>query len=856
MNIITRNLLYIVCLYAFSLKAQTPDVNTIHKDDEGNITFVRFTTNPSEEKKMSNGANVLKELLRGKQVDEFRIIDTHTDKRGKDHTTFHQYYRGIKVDDGIYKIHGKNNRIASINGKYADVNISSVTPNITEQEALQKALLFVGAEVYSWEDESMKQFLKNKKYGVYASELPKGKLVISKDRLITNTSWQLAWSFSISSLNPISSQVIYIDAISGQVLNSISKLCNANAIGSAETRYSGTRTITTDLDLDGFEYKLRETRSGVNIKTLNMNEATEGKPSSIMNFAFASDFIDNNNNWTAAEHSENDDQVALDIHWATETVLDYWRIVHQRNSFDANLADVDNYIHYGKNYENAGYHDVYDLFIFGDGYLDTNPWGSLDLVAHEFGHAIDEHSSSNLYYSDESGAIDESIADIWGAVIEHWAAPEKEHWMLFEEIDITNVGLRSMNNPSSIYYDFYNGQLTGYYPDTYKGNGYYEGILDKKGVHINSSIMNYWFYLLSDGDSGTNDNNHDYCVDGIGINEAAKIVYSITQNYLTSNATFMEARESTIIAAIDIYGAGSNEEIEVTNAWYAVGVGDKFGSTLDISGFGFPIVCNSNSTFTLQNRPAGTTVSWSKSSNLTYVSGQGSDNYTVKAASSTTSGVGWVEATIEGCGSFVPREEVWVGPYNTSIIYMSGTYGVCQGELYTYTLNLPNGHQSGYTYQWNKPNNWYINNQGTNWISLRVPQYSTPDYGVVEARVNNGCGWSPYTGVTVYPGYSCGGVYSYSVFPNPANSSLTIERTLDDELIQTDINADKPLRQDSQAIGDIIIKLFDKTGQLVKTKISRNNKTVINISGLKEGLYHLKIIYNEEVIDEQVKIER
>ncbi len=73
-------------------------------------------------------------------------------------------------------------------------------------------------------------------------------------------------------------------------------------------------------------------------------------------------------------------------------------------------------------------------------------------------------------------------------------------------------------------------------------------------------------------------------------------------------------------------------------------------------------VCTSVSTFTLNNPPSGSTVSWTHSSNLTYVSGQGTDYYTVQAANSSVSGMGWVKAIVSSsCGSDTIAKDVWLG---------------------------------------------------------------------------------------------------------------------------------------------------------------------------------------------------
>jgi len=242
---------------------------------------------------------------------------------------------------------------------------------------------------------------------------------------------------------------------------------------------------------------------------------------------------------------------------------------------------------------------------------------ALDICAHEFGHGIDQHES-NLTYQNESGALDEGLADIWGAVIENWAASEKDHWLIGEEI---GGPLRSMSNPSSLTYNLGAG-ATGTYPDTYNGIGYYTGSLDAGGVHINSSVLNFWFFLLSDGGAGTNDNGNAYSVLGIGINSAARIVYRTETNYLTSSSTFASGRTGSIQAAIDLFGANSCEVIAVTNAWYAVGVGAAYRYPYNI--MFSDAVCAGGSSFTLRSVPPGASVTWQATPSNLFVTSSGS----------------------------------------------------------------------------------------------------------------------------------------------------------------------------------------------------------------------------------------
>ena len=113
-------------------------------------------------------------------------------------------------------------------------------------------------------------------------------------------------------------------------------------------------------------------------------------------------------------------------------------------------------------------------------------------------------------------------------------------------------------------------------PDTYYGDSWYSGSGDNGGVHYNSGVQNFWFYLLSVGGSGTNDNGDSYSVTQIGMDAAAAVAYRNLTVYLSSSSQYDDARAGAIQSAIDLYGAGSTEVIAVTNAWYAVGVGDAY----------------------------------------------------------------------------------------------------------------------------------------------------------------------------------------------------------------------------------------------------------------------------------------
>ncbi|PTT16615.1 hypothetical protein DBR27_02250, partial [Flavobacterium sp. HMWF030] len=99
---------------------------------------------------------------------------------------------------------------------------------------------------------------------------------------------------------------------------------------------------------------------------------------------------------------------------------------------------------------------------------------------------------------------------------------------------------------------------------------------DNGGVHINSGITNYWFYLLCEGGQGTNDFNVSYNVKAIGLAKAEKIAYLTLTEYLSPSSNFSNMRQSSLMATEDLYGLGSEEYKQVTNAWNAIGVGAAF----------------------------------------------------------------------------------------------------------------------------------------------------------------------------------------------------------------------------------------------------------------------------------------
>ncbi|MFD2515768.1 M4 family metallopeptidase [Pontibacter locisalis] len=523
----------------------------------GTPAFIEFNTEGAAHRS-EQAREVLKTYLNLSAADDLKPGKSEKDDIGFIHQRFNQYYKGIKVEHGAYIVHSKNGVVQSINGDFKKIGAVSTQAALSEKAALASALKYINAKKYMWQVPDQEAWAKQLKNDPNATFFPKGELVIIDNTYSNNKENQgkpvLAYKFDIYAQEPVSRDYVYVNAQTGEIVFKDAIIKHATASGSAATRYSGTRTVTTD-SYSG-SYRLREYTRGSGIETYNCKTGTS--------YTAAVDFTDNDNSWTSGEFNNTaKDNAALDAHWAAQMTYDYFKLKHNRNSYDNAGAKIKSYVHYDKSYENAFWNG--SVMTYGDGATRFDALTSLDVGAHEIGHAVCSNSA-NLVYSNESGAMNEGFSDIWGAAVEHYAAPEKSIWLIGEDIDKQRPALRSMSDPNS------EGQ-----PDTYKGDMWYSGTGDNGGVHYNSGVLNHWFYVLSVGKSGTNDIGNSFSVTGIGIDAAAKIAYRTEAVYLTSNSVYADARTYSIQAAVDLYGAGSTQVIQTTNAWHAVGIGGKYG---------------------------------------------------------------------------------------------------------------------------------------------------------------------------------------------------------------------------------------------------------------------------------------
>ncbi|MFM2386399.1 MAG: hypothetical protein RL660_1156 [Bacteroidota bacterium] len=533
-------------------------------NDDGTYKFITFAD--SAQPREAERDEVLKSVfLAQSPFLSFKLIRIEKDDIGFTHYTYQQYYADIKVTHGTLKLHCKNQKVVSINGEYY---ISTQKPEIVPLGNFTRNAI---------------SFLKEKDGEVDSVSIKKMETVYfrSKDGL-----WVLCDKvLAVAQYEKPLKYVFYISTKDGSKVFEENQILHTNVTGTAATKYCGIVSITTD-STGPSNYRLRENGTRV-INTYNMGSGT--------NTVTATDFIDTDNNW-------NTDSAVYDAHYGAEKTWDYYQNILNRNSYDNAGSPINSYTHYGSYYVNA-FWDAIDLYMaYGDGNGTTyGPLTSTDVVGHEITHAVTQFSA-DLAYQFEPGALNESFSDIIGIAIDFYANPSTANFLMGDEFALgSSVPFRNIENPN----------LTNQ-PDTYHGTYWEFGFADYGGVHTNSQVQNYWYYLLCNGGSGTNDIGNSYTVNAIGMADATKIAYRTLNVYLYSNSQYADARTYSIQSAIDLFGSCSQQVIEVTNAWHAVGVGSRFANLVTANFTANPtITCGTSATINFTSTSLNaTTYNW------------------------------------------------------------------------------------------------------------------------------------------------------------------------------------------------------------------------------------------------------
>lgn len=522
-------LAFLICVFGLSAYAHTYPIQfqrlapessvprVLRFAEQQGVPFSQFETWLRTEYKMQSGLG-------------WNEIKTENDQIGMVHHRWQQTWYGLPIVGADIVVHVKGNLVVSFNG-LAFSNFHASLPGkqaIQDDPQLKDAAIKYFGEPEHWDIGGLPVFA-------------------PKDGQFNADAYRFAYSFQATNNTIKKGEKFFIEYPSFQVLWSYPTLCEMDSAGKGKTGFRGTKNIVTDYV--NSTQKFRTLNNAQNFEIRNKN-------------AGSTPFLNDSNHWVKS----NLDSFALDAHWATDQTWKFYKNWHGRNSLNNNGFKLICIVHDG-NYINAFWNGTYAAF--GDGNVlsggSVYPLVSLDVVGHEFAHGFTQYTCG-LVYAYEPGALNESLSDIMGKAIEWYAdsTSGKFTWNLPDDIGMT---FRDMKNPN-----------TRSMPKYYKGLYWYTGPGDNGGVHYNSSLFNYWFYLLADGDSGTNEKGYKFKVDSIGFFKASSLAYRLQAYYLTSTSQYPDAGDYAWMAAADLFGYCSKEYKAVLEALTTIGLFPQVGS--------------------------------------------------------------------------------------------------------------------------------------------------------------------------------------------------------------------------------------------------------------------------------------
>lgn len=463
-----------------------------------------------------------------------KLKTSYEDSKNNVHDRYDQYHKNIKVKGASVVVHSKDNYVSHLTG-YLESKILNLPdkPAIPKNLAVNIADQMMAIDLQNQENIITKTRISPKTESTsltYINEFypeKHGNIVLAYEIVQSVNVWN----------KPIK-KVHYLNAMTGQPIITISKIALHKAKGKGDSNYYGQVTFDHD-SIAPNEFILQDlTRGdGIFVNNLKTNENyTNEKP-----------------DW---KFTDPNDKAAIDVIYGAQHFYDLLKNKYNFNSLDNKgfplVANVNNFL-----YSNAFWNGQSTTYGGGD-CNNYKSFTTLDVVGHEFAHGLTEFNSG-LIYLGESGAINESISDIFGKALEFYTQPAQFSWLLGNRIPRSgNDPFRSMSNPNSLNQPkYYNGEYW---------------TLNPYAVHTNSGVMNYWFYLMVNGGTGKTEKNVPYSVKAIGMDKALELVFLLNTAYLTENSDYILAYEYSKLIAEDLYGINSDEYNTVVNAWQAVGL--------------------------------------------------------------------------------------------------------------------------------------------------------------------------------------------------------------------------------------------------------------------------------------------
>ncbi|SJZ67944.1 M4 family metallopeptidase, partial [Garciella nitratireducens] len=417
---------------------------------------------------------------------DLQPIEVKKEKTGDTFIKFQQVINGVKTEGNQLNVHfDKNGIIVSVNGNLEE---NKTITRLGKNKISQNQAVKIAKSLFDYKSLRHTPTVE--------------KIIFTQD----NKNYEV-YKVNISYLEPtIENYDVYIEAYSGKVLQKESNIrSDGPTTGTGIDVQGKERNLDLYLNKNLYQMKNIVNPATNNILTYTLNHGTQ--------YGY---LVENSTNFFGLE----DHKASVSAHYYADKVVDFYKNLFNRNSIDNNKMPIRSFTHYDRNYNNAFWSGNEMVYGDGDGVNFTYLSGDLDVVGHEMTHGVIQHSA-DLYYHNQSGALNESIADVFGVLIStydkynvasggNWKFNEQD-WVVGDDIYTPNIpgdALRSLSNPT-LY-----GQpdhMNNYrnLPDTENG--------DNGGVHINSGIPNKAAYLIAKE---------------IGMKKTAQIYYWALTNYM------------------------------------------------------------------------------------------------------------------------------------------------------------------------------------------------------------------------------------------------------------------------------------------------------------------------------------
>ncbi|MCB2293547.1 M4 family metallopeptidase [Clostridium algoriphilum] len=498
----------------------------------------------------------------GNVTNNFKNAKITIDSAGYTHVKLHQYLSGSPVEGKQLTVHfNKEGIITSVSGNAVPGSSSSVSSlekssnkKITESEAISiaKSQFKMTDSSTSKVESGLSSSTKNiEKLLKAPASILSLEPTVKKIALVINKKVYEVYSVNIKYTTPtIGNWNVYVETSSGKVIDKQSNIrySDAPAEGTGIGVDGKVKKLNLDL-VDGVNYFMTDlTKPMSNSNNITTLTADNGYGGVLYRYysssrAFTSEY----------------GKAIVDAHYNAGIVYDFYKNLFNRNSIDGNGMPIYSVAHLSYYYNNAFWDGSAMWYGDGDGSRFTYLSGDLDVVGHEMTHGVTE-ANGDLYYHNQSGALNESMSDVFGVLIETYNKYNVKNngtwkfnaadWVIGDDIYTpytSGDALRSLANPTLYEQPDNMSNYNNLPDDDYNDNG---------GVHTNSGITNKAAYLIAKS---------------IGMAKTAKIYYN-AYNYLSYDIDFQGAANAIIQATTDLYGASSAEVTSVKSAFMTVKV--------------------------------------------------------------------------------------------------------------------------------------------------------------------------------------------------------------------------------------------------------------------------------------------